>query len=112
FLVKIKPLFQEEKERFSFAWISLDREFLLPSRIVLIAPDGKSSQDFHLSHSKANMKVNAAFFKVVNPGKPWKVERNPGSRTGAVPANAKAPRRQTPRQSAQRSDDPSAERPR
>jgi TIGR03009 family protein len=112
FLVKIKPLFQEEKERFSYAWISLDRDFLLPTRIVLIAPDGKSSQDFHLSHPKANLKVNEAFFAVRNPGKPWKVERNPGARGPANPASAKAPRRPVPRQSAQRGGDPGDERPR
>ena len=29
YLVKIKPLLKEEKERYSFAWIYLDRDFLL-----------------------------------------------------------------------------------
>jgi TIGR03009 family protein len=111
FLVKIKPLFQEEKERFSYAWISLDRDFLLPTRIVLIAPDGKSSQDFHLSHPKANLKVNAAFFNVVNPGKPWKVVRNP-SAEAPTPASAKGRQRQPQRQSAQRGATADADRPR
>jgi TIGR03009 family protein len=112
FLVKIKPLFQEEKERFSYAWISLDRDFLLPTRIVLIAPDGKSSQDFHLSHPRANLAVNQAFFTVVNPGKPWKVERNPGAGGPAKGANAKAARRPLGRQSAGRGADRDVDRPR
>ena len=53
YLVKILPKFPEEKERYSIAWIYLDRNFLLPTRIVLIMPDGKSTQDFVLSHIEA-----------------------------------------------------------
>jgi len=91
YVVKIKPLFPEEKERFSYAWIKLDRNFLLPSRIVLIAPDGKSSQDFHLSAINANNPkgVDARMFKGVNPGKPWKVVRNPEGPAPAAPANGR-----------------------
>jgi len=106
YLVMIMPLFKEEKERFSFAWIYLDREYLLPKRIVLIAPDRKSSQDFHLSNISANNPVDARKFAFVNPpvdarksgvlnhGKPWKVVRNPGELGPAAPANARARRRQ------------------
>jgi len=102
YLVQIKPLFQEEKERFSFAWISLDRAFLLPKRIVLIAPDGKSMQDFRLSAINANNPggVDGRMFKGVNPGKPWKVVRNPGGPAPAAPANARTSRRQAVEQAA------------
>jgi TIGR03009 family protein len=103
YLVKVKPLFDEEKERFSTAWIYLDKTYLLPKRIVLRAPDGNSTQDFTLSHQKANEKVDPRYFQGVNPGKKWKLYRNPGGNGPASPpANARARRRQPPGQSAQR----------
>ena len=47
----------------------------------LIAPDRKSSQDFHLSAHQAEYSAgDERYFVGVNPGKPWKVERNPGQR--------------------------------
>jgi TIGR03009 family protein len=93
YLVKIEPLLPEEQQRYSIAWIYLDRDYLLPTRIVLVAPDKKSYQSFTLSAIKPNIQPDERFFKVVNPGKPWKVERNPGERGPSPPANARARRR-------------------
>ena len=44
YLVKIKPLLKEDQETFSLAWVYLDKSFLLPKRIYLLAPDRKKSQ--------------------------------------------------------------------
>ncbi len=78
YIVRIKPRLKEDAESFSTAWIWLDRDFLLPTRIYLIAPDRKSSKDFRLSNIDANNKngVNPRLFVGVTPPK-WKVERNP-----------------------------------
>ncbi len=103
YLVMIRPKLPEDKDVFSVAWISLDRKFLLPTRIVLISPDGKSKQDFVLSKINPNKEIANRFFEGVNPGKPWKLERNPGARAAAQPSTkGRVPRRQTPAQSAQR----------
>jgi TIGR03009 family protein len=100
-LLKITPKLKEDLESFSSAWVLLDAKFLLPTRILLLAPDKKSTKDFYLSNIRANQPVNAAFFRVGDPGKPWKIERNPG---GAAPprANGMAPRQQPNEQAAQR----------
>jgi TIGR03009 family protein len=78
YLVKIKPLLKEDADSFSTAWIYLDRDFLLPTRIFLVSPDKKSSKDFRLSNINANNKkgVDPRLFVGVTPPK-WKVERNP-----------------------------------
>ena len=93
YLVMIKPLLQDDKDSFSTAWVYLDKEFLLPTRIYLLAPDGKSTKDFHLSQIKPNQPVNPQFFVGVNPGKPWKIERNPG---GPAPRRRQRPTRTPP----------------
>ena len=90
YLVMIKPLLQDDKDSFSIAWINLDKRFLLPTRIYLLAPDGKSSKDFRLSQIKPNTDdVKPSLFVGVAPPKPWKVERNPGGAGVQVPANGK-----------------------
>ncbi len=89
YFVVIKPKLQDDKESFSRAWVFLERKYLLPTRIVLFAPDGKSSKDFRVENIQANKPINPRFFKGVEPpGKAWTVERNPGM----APA-AKDPRR-------------------
>jgi hypothetical protein len=77
YLVMVKPKLKEDSSVFSKAYIALDREFLLPTRIRLIAPDAKSYQDFRVSKINPNKQLPARYFEGVNPGKPWKVVRNP-----------------------------------
>jgi len=114
YVVKIKPKFPEEQERYSIAWIYLDRSFLLPTRIVLIAPDGKSIQDFKLKNIEPNKKqVDPRFFQVVNPKKPWKVERiKPGAQGPNAPANARLRGGQPVGQAAGRALPPNGDQPR
>jgi TIGR03009 family protein len=109
-LLKIAPKLKEDQESFSTAWVVLDAKFLLPTRILLLAPDKKSTKDFYLSNIKANEPVKDAYFRVGDPGKPWKIERNPG---GAAPAQGKGlpPRRQLNGQ-AQRLPAPDVDQPR
>jgi TIGR03009 family protein len=101
YLVKIRPLLDTDKESFSIAWVYLDRDFLLPRRIFLLAPDKKSSKDFQLSNIQANQPVVAHRFVGVDPGKGWKVERNPGAAAPAR-ANPRPKRGQADAQAAQR----------
>jgi TIGR03009 family protein len=110
YLVEITPLLKDDQETFSRAWVYLDKEFLLPTRIYLRAPDGKSTKDFQLSHIQANQPVKDRFFVGVDPGKPWKVERNPGG-PAPNPANARSRRPVNP-QAAQRPAAPNADQQR
>jgi TIGR03009 family protein len=92
YLVEIKPLLQQDQDTFSTAWVQLNKEFLLPTRIFLRDPVGKMTKDFHLSQIKPNKNVDPRLFVGVNPGNQFKIERNPG---GPAPAsNPKARRRQ------------------
>jgi TIGR03009 family protein len=89
--VVVKPKLQEDKESFTTAWVFLDRQYLLPTRIVLFLPDGKSTQDYYMTKTWANQPVKDDYFRgVVPPGKDWKVERNPGANE---PARASGPPR-------------------
>ena len=74
--ITIKPRLDVDKESFSQAFIQLDRKYLLPVRIVLLSPEGKSKKDFQLGPIEPNKKVNDANFQgQVIPN--WKVVRNP-----------------------------------
>jgi TIGR03009 family protein len=99
YFVAIKPKLKEDKENFSWAWICLDRKFLLPVRIILFTPDGQSTRDFQLSKIEANQGVSDDTFRGLKY-KGWTVERNPGE---AQPdqADRAAPRRNAAGQAAQ-----------
>lgn len=101
YLVMIKPLLKEDQDTFSTAWVYLDKQFLLPTRIYLKGPDGHSSKDFVLSDIKANKPVSDQYFQGVNPNNYFKIERNPG---GPAPAT-------NPRARAQQQKDLNARRP-
>jgi TIGR03009 family protein len=111
YLVRIEPLLQQDQDTFSTAWVYLDKDFLLPTRIFLLAPNGKMTKDFHLSQIKPNQQVDARLFVGVNPGNQFKIERNPG---GPAPAsNPRARRRQQEdAKAAKRLDGPGTNQPR
>jgi TIGR03009 family protein len=102
-LVRIQPRMKEDQDVFSFAWVYLDRKFLLPTRILLLSPDKAKTQNFVLRNIKANQPVKQQYFVGVKPAKPWKVEINPGGIEND-PTNAKRPRRAGDPQAAQRPD--------
>ena len=83
----IKPLLQEDQESFSTAWVYLDKKFLLPTRIYLLAPDGKSSKDFRLSQIKRQQPCEAKSLR----GR--RLRANPG-RSNAIPAEPASGARQ------------------
>jgi TIGR03009 family protein len=111
YLVRIEPLLQQDQDTFSTAWVYLDKEFLLPKRIFLLAPNGKMTKDFHLSQIQPNKQVDPRLFVGVNPGNQFKIERNPG---GPAPANNPRARRrqQDDAKAAKRLDGPGANQPR
>jgi TIGR03009 family protein len=76
--VKIKPKLKEDKESFSIAFVSLRAADLLPQRILMISPDGKSSKDFRMGSMSPNKAVNDKNFEGKPLGPPWKLVRNPG----------------------------------
>jgi TIGR03009 family protein len=110
-LLQITPKLGEDQKSFSTAWLVLDAEFLLPKRIVLLAPDKKSTKDFNLSNIRANADINPAYFRVGDPGRPWKIERNPGGQPPAQ-ANGVPPRRLLNGPAALRPRAPDADQPR
>ncbi len=99
YLVKVLPKIQEDKESFKWALLYLEKTYLLPARIRLLSPDGKSSRDFYLDRQLPNAKVDDKIFKGGSiPG--WKVQKNPaadgpqmGSAGGRPGTSAGAPRR-------------------
>jgi TIGR03009 family protein len=101
FGVSIKPKLKEDKESFSMTFLSLDRTYLLPVRILMLSPDGKSSKDFRLGPMFPNRAVNDRNFQGKPLGPPWKLVRNP--------AGEERPRAGVTRT---RRDDPAAIRPR
>src|SRR5262249_21932659 len=96
--VEVQPRLQEDRESFKTAWIRLDRQFLLPVRIVLFSPDGKSTKDFRLSEIQPNKDFSDRIFQggvptrqPGDPRPPWKVIRNPDAQ-GRPRGDAAAPR--------------------
>jgi TIGR03009 family protein len=75
--VSIKPKLKEDQESFSRAFVNLNRDYLLPVRIVMVSPDGKSKKDFRLGPLYPNHQVNVKNFEGKALGPPWKVVRNP-----------------------------------
>ena len=103
--ISIRPKLKEDKESFSRAFVNLDRKYLLPVRIVMLSPDGKSKKDFRLGPMYPNKEVNDRNFEGKPLGKPWQVIRNPAGQdrpragvartrpqAGGEPAAARAPR--------------------
>jgi TIGR03009 family protein len=109
--VMIKPLLQQDQDTFSTAWVWLKKDSLLPTRVILLDPNGKKTKDFHLTEHRANQKVDPRLFVGVNPDNQFKIERNPG---GPAPANnARARRRQQDdAKAAQRPQGPDVVQPR
>jgi TIGR03009 family protein len=103
--IRIIPRLQIDQDSFKVAWVTLDRQvFLLPRRIFLVAPDGKSSKDFQLKLAPevANCDVRDENFRP-QATKGWKIVRNPGGDeksgpSGSAPARvgATAPAEQPP----------------
>ncbi|MDG3002977.1 outer membrane lipoprotein-sorting protein [Paludisphaera mucosa] len=93
FGISIKPKLDVDKESFSHAFVQLDRAYMLPVRIVLVSPDGKSKKDFKLESVKPNATVKEENFVGKEFAK-WKVIRNPAGEErprNAPPAAAARP---------------------
>ncbi|AMV39464.1 hypothetical protein [Planctomyces sp. SH-PL62] len=97
--VSIKPKLDVDRESFSQALVQLDRRFMLPIRIVLISPDGKSRKDFRLDPVKPNAAVKDENFEGKEFPK-WKIVRNPTGEDRPRTAPAASASRPAPAQSA------------
>jgi TIGR03009 family protein len=114
-VIRIIPRLPIDQESFKLAWVKLDRQlFLLPQRILLIQPDGKSSKDFELKLNPevANCDVRDENFRP-KAGEGWKIVRNPGGddKTAAAPRTAQQPQPRTPASTSTPAEQP-AMRPR
>jgi TIGR03009 family protein len=86
--IRIIPRLAIDQESFKVAWVTLDRQvYLLPRRIFLVAPDGKSSKDFQLKLARevANCDVRDENFRP-EPARGWKIVRNPGGDEKPAPS--------------------------
>jgi outer membrane lipoprotein-sorting protein len=78
YLVKVLPKLNEDQESFKMAWLYLNKQFLLPTRITLVSPDGTSSREYRLSRQRPNAPVDDQRFQGgVLPG--WTVQKNPAT---------------------------------
>jgi TIGR03009 family protein len=77
--ISIKPKLKEDKESFSLAFVNLDQKYLLPTRIIMLSPDGKSKKDFQIDRRNTfpNKPINPGNFQGKQLGPPWKIVRNP-----------------------------------
>jgi TIGR03009 family protein len=83
--IGIKPRLVMDRDAFSLAFVRLDKRLMLPDRIYLIAPDGKSKRDYRLTNIKRNQPVMVANFRGQRiPG--WKVIDNREGPVEAGPA--------------------------
>ncbi len=78
YAVRVHPKLKEDQDGFKSALLYLDKSYLLPSRILLIAPDGKSTKDYKLEVISPNVRVDDVYFKG-GVYKDWKVEKNPAA---------------------------------
>jgi TIGR03009 family protein len=79
YLVKVFPKLQEDKESFKMALLYLEKTYLLPARIALVSPDGKSSRDFLLDKIKPNKEISPPSLFQGGVFKGWKVVQNPAA---------------------------------
>ena len=91
YVIKVKPRLAIDREDFGEALVELEKTYLLPTRIMLFAPDKLSTRDYILSRHITNEVIDPAFFKGVEFKPPWKVVRNEqgderGDGKGGVPA--------------------------
>lgn len=100
-LIEVTPKLAIDREDFGKALIELEKEYLLPTRIVLFAPDRVGTREYFLSKHIANPNppIDPTYFRGVEiKEKDWKVVRNPEGDPGLNgKAAAAAPRRAAPR---------------
>lgn len=75
-LIGIVPRLQIDQESFGRAFVWLNKETFLPNKLLLIAPNGKDTQEFKIKNIQVNKEINPQFLSggVFNG---WKVVRNP-----------------------------------
>ena len=64
------------KKSFKMGWLHLQKQFLLPTRITPISPDGSSSREYYLYRQRPNVPVDDRSLQMgIFPG--WTVQEEP-----------------------------------
>jgi len=90
YIITILPLLSIDKESFSSAWVELNKQLLLPTRIVLLNPEGKDKKDYEITEIKPDEQIPVVNFECKPPGSPWKVMYNQEQAAAAKPGSAPA----------------------
>jgi|GEM_PF-6114854 len=76
FYIEILPQTEEERDNFNQAIVKLLRSSFQPEQLMLI-DENKNSKEFVFTRIDRNPQINPDYFKGREPGKSWKVIRNP-----------------------------------
>ena len=76
FYIEILPQTEEDRDNFNQAIVKLLRSSFQPEQLMLI-DENKNSKEFVFTRIDRNPQINPEYFKGREPGKSWKVIRNP-----------------------------------
>jgi hypothetical protein len=75
YLVKVFPRHKEDRSSFKIALLCLQKELMLPARIILFSPDSTGTREYRLDRQRPNAPVDNQIFRGgVIPG--WTVQKN------------------------------------
>jgi TIGR03009 family protein len=75
-LISVTPRLEADKLAFSFVYIGLDKKTHVPSRILIIDPNGKDKQEYRFQVVAMNTKIDPKYFEPLTI-KGWKTVINP-----------------------------------
>jgi TIGR03009 family protein len=76
YLIDVLPLIEQDRSVFSRAYLQLNKTSFLPDRLLLVATNGKDTQDYSFSGIQANQLINKVFFEAPQI-KGWAVRLDP-----------------------------------
>jgi TIGR03009 family protein len=76
YLIDVVPLIEQDRAVFSRAYLQLNKATFLPDLLMLVATNGKDTQEYTFSGIQANQVINQIFFQAPQI-KDWKVRVDP-----------------------------------
>jgi TIGR03009 family protein len=76
YLIDVVPLLDQDRDVFSRAYLQLNKATFLPDRLLLVATNGKDTQDYTFSDIQTNKEISPVFFQAHNI-KGWAIRENP-----------------------------------
>jgi TIGR03009 family protein len=76
YLIDVVPLLEQDRAVFSRAYLQLNKTTFLPDRLLLVATNGKDTQDYTFREIQTNQKISPIFFQA-HTIKDWTVRQNP-----------------------------------